>query len=40
MFVFISLEASQPKGKTYRLALSCYLPLSIASVVALLCRLH
>jgi hypothetical protein len=37
MSVFLTLEASQPCGKTYRLGLGCNLHL--ASVIALLMRL-
>jgi hypothetical protein len=39
MFVFFTLEASQPCGKTYRLGLGCNLQLNLASVLALLSRL-
>jgi hypothetical protein len=39
MRVFLTLEASQPSGATYRLGLGCHVPLSLASVVAVLSRL-
>jgi hypothetical protein len=39
MFVFISLEASQPTGKTYRLVLGCLVQFKLASTIALHNRL-
>jgi hypothetical protein len=38
MSVFLTLEASQPGGTTYRLGFACNLH-SLASIVALLSRL-
>ena len=37
--MFLILEASQPNGTTYRLALGCILPHSLLSMVAVLYRL-
>jgi hypothetical protein len=39
MTVLLTLEASQPNGATYRLAMGCSLPLSLLSMVAVLSRL-
>jgi hypothetical protein len=41
MFVFFTLEASQPCGKTYRVGLGCHLHLhpNLSSVLTLLSRL-
>ena len=39
MLVFLTLEASQPSGATYRLALGCLLPPGLLSMVAVLSRL-
>ena len=39
MQVFLTLEASQPNGATYRLALGCILPPGLLSMVAVLSRL-
>jgi hypothetical protein len=39
MFVYLTLEASQSCGKTYRLALGCFLLPKLASMVAVLSRL-
>jgi hypothetical protein len=36
MKMFLILEASQPNGATYRLALGCFLPPSLVSMVAVL----
>lgn len=38
MFVFISLEASQSRGKTYRLAIGAYIA-PLASMMTFLSRL-
>jgi hypothetical protein len=39
MFVFLLLEASQPCGKSYRLALGGFVPPGLVSLVVLLMRL-
>lgn len=39
MLVFLSLEASQPNGTTYRLAIGCIVHPKVASIVAVLIRL-
>ncbi|WP_264373061.1 hypothetical protein [Pelagibius marinus] len=39
MSVILAIEASQPCGTTYRLAIGCFLPPSLVSVVAALSRL-
>jgi len=39
MVVFLTLEASQPNGATYRLAMGCILPPGLLSMVAVLSRL-
>jgi len=39
MLVFLTLEASQPCGTTYRLGLGCFLHPNLASIVAVLSRL-
>ena len=39
MFVFLTIEASQPCGTTYRLGLGCYVHLKLVSMVAVLLRL-
>jgi hypothetical protein len=37
--VFLILEASQPSGATYRLAIGCLVPPKLASMVAAIGRL-
>lgn len=39
MGVFLILEASQPRGRTYRLGLGCFLHPKLASMVAVISRL-
>ena len=39
MVVFLSIEASQPHGNNYRLAIGCTLHPMLASMVAALTRL-
>jgi len=39
MLVFLSLEASQPNGTNYRLAVGCIVHPKLASIVAVLIRL-
>jgi hypothetical protein len=39
MIVFLTLEASQPSGTTYRLGLGCYVHLKLASMITALARL-
>lgn len=39
MIVFVSLEASQPSGTSYRLAFGCLVHPKWASMVAVLSRL-
>jgi hypothetical protein len=39
MGVFLVLEASQPRGTTYRLGLGCFLHPKLASMVLVLLRL-
>ena len=39
MGVFLILEASQPRGTSYRLGLGCFLHPNLASVVAAIVRL-
>ena len=39
MRVYLTLEASQPCGTTYRLGLGAYVPFGLASVVVALSRL-
>jgi hypothetical protein len=39
MYVFLTLEASQPCGATYRLGLGCHVHLTLASMIAALARL-
>jgi hypothetical protein len=39
MKMFLVLEASQPNGATYRLALGCVVPPGLLSMVAVLMRL-
>ncbi len=39
MGVFLFLEASQPNGNVYRLGLGCFLPPTLASMVAVIVRL-
>jgi hypothetical protein len=39
MIVFLSLEASQPNGTTYRLGLGCLVHPTLASMVAVFMRL-
>jgi len=39
MKVFLTLEASQPSGTTYRLAVGCFLSPSLLSMVSVLSRL-
>ena len=39
MFVFLSLEASQPSGTTCRLVLGCFVYPRVASMTVLLMRL-
>jgi hypothetical protein len=39
MGVFLVLEASEPNGTTYRLGLGCFLPPTLATMVAVIVRL-
>jgi hypothetical protein len=39
MLVFLILEASQPRGTTYRLGLGCFLHPRLASMIAIIARL-
>ena len=39
MFVFLTLEASQPSGKSYRLGLGCLVHPNLVSMIAMLSRL-
>lgn len=39
MFVFLTLEATQPNGANYRLVLGCLLHPKIASMVTAISRL-
>jgi hypothetical protein len=39
MLVVLAIEASQPHGTTYRLAIGCFLHPALASMVAALSRL-
>jgi hypothetical protein len=39
MFVFLTLEASQSRGTTYRLGIGCFLHPNLASMVAVIARL-
>lgn len=39
MLVFLTLEASQPNGTYYRLAIGCLVPPKLVSMVAVLVRL-
>lgn len=39
MGVFLIIEASKPRGTTYRLGLGCFLHPKLASVVAVIVRL-
>jgi len=39
MGVFLLFEARQPSGGSYRLAVGCFLPPNLASMVVLLMRL-
>jgi hypothetical protein len=39
MIVFLSLEASQPNGTNYRLAIGCLVHPNVASMIAVLIRL-
>lgn len=39
MVVFLSLEASQPNGTRYRVAVGCLVPPQLVSLVAVLLRL-
>lgn len=39
MLVFLTLEASQPNGANYRLAVGCLVPPQLVSLVAVLMRL-
>jgi hypothetical protein len=38
MSLFVTIEASQPHGATYRLAIGCTLPLALVSVLAAIAR--
>lgn len=37
--VFLAIEASQPNGAVYRLAIGCTLPIALVSTVAAIARL-
>jgi hypothetical protein len=39
MGVFLFLEASQPRGTTYRVGLGCFVHPKLASVIAVISRL-
>ena len=39
MGLFLIFEAKEPNGTTYRLALGCFVPPTLASMVAALVRL-
>jgi hypothetical protein len=39
MTVFLAIEASQPSGDRYRLAIGCTLPLALVSLVVAIARL-
>jgi hypothetical protein len=39
MGVFLILEASQPRGTSYRLGLGCFLHPTLASAIAVIVRL-
>jgi len=39
MTLFLAIEASQPNGARYRLAIGCVLPIGLVSAVVALLRL-
>ena len=39
MLVFLTLEATQPSGTSYRLAIGCLVHPKVASIVAVIMRL-